>query len=280
MRILSSLFWILISLAIGYCSIVLLMYVMQSSMVYHPQEKLTATPAAVGLSHQDITFHTEDGLQLHGWFVPADSAELTVCYFHGNAGNISGRLETLQLLNELGLNVLIFDYRGYGRSQGSPSEQGTYRDAEAAWNYLQRERGLADSSIIIMGRSLGGSVAAWLAARTSPGAAVIESTFTSAVDLGADLYPWLPVRWMMNFEYSTLDNIKKIDSPLFMAHSRDDQVVPFHHGQTLFEAANEPKHFLEMEGSHGSAFWEMGQRYKRELQQFLETHVPLKMTNH
>ncbi|MDZ7683133.1 MAG: alpha/beta hydrolase [Fodinibius sp.] len=269
-----SFFWILITLVAGYLLIVLLMYLMQSSMVYHPQKQLTATPAAAGLQYEDITFETEDEVQLHGWYVPADSAEITVCYFHGNAGNISGRLETLQLLNQLGLNVFIFDYRGYGRSEGSATEQGTYSDAEAAWAYLQQERGLADSEIIIMGRSLGGSIAAWLAARKSAGAVVIESTFTSAVDLGADLYPWLPVRQIMNFEYNTLAHIKEIDSPLFMAHSRDDRVVPYHHGQALFEAANEPKQFLELRGSHGSGFWETGKTYREGLRQFLEAHLP------
>jgi len=249
------------------------MYLMQSSLVYHPQGELLATPSTAGLDYEEVTFQTSDDIELHGWHVPADSAHLTVLYFHGNAGNISGRLETIQLLHELGLNVFIFDYRGYGKSEGSPSEQGTYRDAEAAWNYLRSDKNIANSSIVIMGRSLGGSVAAWLAAQKSPAASVIESTFTSATDLGADLYPWLPVRWIMNFEYNTLKHIKQINSPLFMAHSRDDQIVPFHHGQQLFEAANAPKTFVELRGSHGSGFWETGAKYRNELRQFLENHT-------
>lgn len=274
MRILQSTLWILASIAAGYLILVLLMYAMQSSLVYHPQSKLWATPSSVGLQYEDVTFETEDNISLHGWFVAAgDSANPTVLYFHGNAGNISGRMETIQLLNDLGLNVFIFDYRGYGQSEGSPSEEGTYRDAIAAWDYLQSERGIPGTNIVIMGRSLGGSVASWLAARKSPAASIIESSFTSAADLAADLYPWLPVRWMIKYDYNTLRNVKQIESPVFMAHSPDDQVVPFHHSQKLFEAVNQPKKFVELEGSHGSGFWETGRRYRNGLQTFLQEHT-------
>lgn len=281
MRILQSLLWVLISVVAGYAVIVLLMYALQSQMVYHPQSKIFATPAEVGLQYGDVRFHTEDGISLHGWLVPADSSTLTVLYFHGNAGNISGRLETIQLLHQLGLNVFIFDYRGYGKSEGKPTEEGTYKDAAAAWRYLVDERKVAESNIIVMGRSLGGAVAAWLAARHDPAAAIIESTFTSAADLGADIYPWLPVRWMLKYEYRTLEYIKEIDAPVFMAHSRDDRVVPFQHGRTLFEEANEPKTFVELRGSHASAFLETGEKYREELKQFLGKHSSLnpKMEN-
>ena len=268
-----SILWFLGSIAVGYLILVLLMYVMQSSLIYHPQQNLWTTPSSAGLEYEDITFATDDNLQLHGWFVPADSAELTVLYFHGNAGNISGRLETIQLLNELNLNVFIFDYRGYGQSQGSPSEQGTYQDALAAWDCLQLKKSVADSNIVIMGRSLGGSIAAWLAARKNPAASVIESTFTSAADLGADLYPWLPVRWMISYDYKTIEHIKKIDSPIFMAHSKDDEIVPYSHGRRLFEAASEPKTFIQLRGSHGSGFWETGAKYRNGLRDFLENHT-------
>lgn len=273
MRILQSFFWILISLVAGYVIIVMLMYALQFRLVYHPQKTIEATPSGAGLQYEDVTFQTEDDIKLHGWFVPADSAALTVLYFHGNAGNISGRLETIQLLHRLGLNVFMFDYRGYGKSQGRPSEEGTYRDAQAAWNYLRSEQQLADSTIVIMGRSLGGAVAAWLSARESPAASIIESTFTSAPELGSDLYPWLPVRWLIKYEYNTLEQLKQIESPVFMAHSRQDQVVPFHHGRALFEAANQPKTFIELRGSHASGFWDTGAKYREGLKQFLRNHT-------
>src|SRR5699024_9879685 len=155
-----------------------------SRMIYHPSKGLWTDPPAAGLAFEDVTFDTEDDRQLHGWFVPSDDTSTTVLYFHGNAGNISGRLETIKLLHSLGLNVFIFDDRGYGKSEGSSSEKGTYRDAAAAWNYLTQSRGIDAGKIVVMGRSLGGSIAAWLAARKNPAALVIESTFTSAADLG------------------------------------------------------------------------------------------------
>lgn len=249
------------------------MYILQSQMIYHPQKDLLATPSEVGLQYEDTQFRTEDGIDLHGWFVPADSSELTVLYFHGNAGNISGRLETIQLLHKLGLNVFILDYRGYGKSEGRPTEEGTYKDASAAWRYLTTERNVSAENIVIMGRSLGGSVAAWLAARQDPAAAIIESTFITAADLGADIYPWLPVRWMLKYDYNTRKNLKRIKVPLFMAHSRDDQVIPFHHGRILFKIANEPKKFVELRGSHASGFWESREKYRSNLSQFLEAYT-------
>lgn len=276
MKVVQSILWVLGSLAAGYLLLVLLVYFMQSSLVYHPQKNIGVTPSNIGLEYEDVTFSTADDVALHGWFVPHDSTSLTVLYFHGNAGNISGRLQTIQLLHRLGVNVFIFDYRGYGKSQGTPSEQGTYQDAEAAWNYLTNNRQITDSNIVIMGRSLGGAVAAWLAARKSPAASVIESTFTSAGALGADVYPWLPVRWMIEYEYNTQEYIERIDSPIFMAHSRDDQVVPFQHGETLFHLASEPKVFVELTGSHGSGFWETGPKYQQALKEFLEQHTHIK----
>lgn len=268
-----SIFWVLVSIAAGYLILVLLMYVMQSSFIYHPQSNLFSTPSNIGLQYEDVTFRTEDQLTLHGWFVPGNTSELTVLFFHGNAGNISGRMETIQLLNRLGLNVFIFDYRGYGQSEGRPTERGTYRDATAAWNYLQSDRGIPGSDIVIMGRSLGGSVAAWLAARQDPAALIMESTFTSAADLGADIYPWLPVRWIIKYDYNTLENVKKIEEPIFMAHSHNDQIIPFNHSQKLFEAANQPKMFVELIGSHGSGFWETGKKYRNGLRTFLQEHT-------
>src|SRR5699024_233996 len=264
--------WILGLLLAGYLLVLLLMYLFQSQIIYHPTKGLWTDPSAAGLSYENVSFETEDSLQLHGWFVPSDGASATVLYCHGNAGNISGRLETIGLLHSFGLNVFIFDYRGYGRSEGSPSEKGTYRDAATAWNYLIQSRGIDANNIVIMGRSLGGSIAAWLAARKNPAALIIESTFTSAADLGAGLYPWLPVRMLLKYDYCTAEYISKIKAPVFMAHSRDDQVVPFHHGKTLFELAPEPKTFAELQGGHASGFPETP-GYRPKLQAFLKAYV-------
>lgn len=276
LRIVQSFLWLLLSAAVGYLLLVILMYLLQSQMVYHPQKSISYTPNDVGLSYEDVTFATEDGLDLHGWYVPTANTDLTVLYFHGNAGNISGRMQTIQLLHNLGLNVFIFDYRGYGKSLGRPSEQGTYKDARAAWNYLVSEKALENDQIVIMGRSLGGAVASWLAVLKKPAATILESTFIAAADLGADLYPWLPVRFIIQYDYNTLENIKQIRSPLFIAHSRDDEIVPYDHGKKLFEAANDPKTFVELRGPHGSGFWETGEKYRTALQEFLNENITKK----
>lgn len=267
------LLWITGIIAAGYLLILLLMYLFQAQMVYHPAKQMGTDPSAAGLPFEEVTFETTDGLQLHGWFVSAGDSASTILYCHGNAGNISGRLETIRLLHDLGLNVFIFDYRGYGRSEGTPSETGTYRDASAAWRYLTQTRGIEKARIITMGRSLGGSIAAWLAAHKDPAAAVIESTFTSAAQLGADLYPWLPVRWLLRFDYHTEAYLQNIEVPVFMAHSRDDEVVPFRHGKALFEAARKPKMFVALRGSHASGFLETEIKYRRHLRAFLDQHT-------
>lgn len=268
-----SLLWITGIIVAGYLLVMLWMYLFQANILYHPAKKMRADPSAAGLKFEDIFFETTNGLQLNGWFVPAGDSALTILFCHGNAGNVSGRLETIRLLNDLGLNVFIFDYRGYGRSEGTPSEIGTYQDALAAWRYLIQIRGVEEGRIIIMGRSLGGSIAAWLAARKNPAAVIIESAFTSAAHLGADLYPWLPVRWLLKYDYNTAAYVQDINAPIFMAHSRDDEVVPFHHGKLLFKTVPKAKMFVELWGSHGSGFLETEIKYRRQLRAFLDKHT-------
>lgn len=271
MRILTMGLWILTVLLVAYGLILLLMYVIQSRLIYYPASQLPYTPADISLEYEDIFFTTEDSVQLNGWFVPHDNARGTILFQHGNAGNISGRLATILLIHKLRLNVLIYDYRGYGKSEGNPTEEGTYRDARAAWNYLTKERAIQPGQIILMGRSLGGAVAAWLATKVQPGGVILESTFTSAADLGAELYPLFPVRRIIHFNYTTINSVKKIDVPLLIVHSKEDDLVPFSHGKKLFEAANEPKIFLEIQGNHGNGFLETGERYVQALDRFIDT---------
>jgi fermentation-respiration switch protein FrsA (DUF1100 family) len=171
-----------------------------------------------------------------------------VLFCHGNAGNVSHRLDTLQFFRSLGLGTLIFDYRGYGRSDGSPSEKGTYRDAEAAWRHLVEQRQIPPERIVILGRSLGGAVAARLAADQRPGALVVESAFTSVPDLAARMFPVYPVHLLARIRYNTLKWIRRVHCPVLVVHSRDDEMIPFRHGRRLFEAAPEPKEFLELRG--------------------------------
>ncbi len=256
-----------------YLALVALLYLTQARQVYFPIRDHATTPAAYGMPYEDVWFATEDEVWLHGWFVGAEEPRGVLLFFHGNAGNISHRLDSMRTFRELGLSVFIFDYRGYGRSEGEPGEAGTYRDARAAWRYLREERGTAARHIVVFGRSLGASVAAWLAAREQPGAVIIESAFTSARDLGAELYPWLPIRWILKFEYDTRAAVRDIHSPLLVVHSTEDQIVPFHHGQALFEAANHPKAFLEIRGGHNDGFIRSRPQYEQGLREFLDAYV-------
>ncbi|TAN83637.1 MAG: alpha/beta fold hydrolase, partial [Gallionella sp.] len=183
-------------LAAAYGGLALLIYIFQSHLVFYPGtgREIIATPGQVGLTYEDLHLKTSDGIDLHGWYIPASQPRGTVLFLHGNAGNISHRIDSVQMFHRLGYSTLIFDYRGYGNSGGAPSEQGTYRDAEAAWRHLAEQRRIPSCRIVLFGESLGGAVAAWLATRQKPTALVIASGFTSVPDLGQKLYSYLPVR--------------------------------------------------------------------------------------
>ena len=248
------------------------LYANQGRLLYFPLRELEATPAAIGLPFETVHLETEDGLRLHAWLVPAPApaSAPVVLFCHGNAGNISHRLESIALFHRLGLSVLIFDYRGYGESEGEPDEQGTYRDVRAAWRYLRRQRRVAAADIVVFGRSLGAAVAAWLAAREQPRAVILESAFTSAVALGAEIYPWLPVDRLLRHRYDTLGQLPSIGAPLLVIHSRDDEIVPCHHGRTLFDAALAGrKQMLEIRGAHNDGFLSSGTAYRDALAAFL-----------
>jgi len=264
-------FKLLLVIAAGYLLVVAGVYLMQPRLLYLPNlpgRTLGATPRDVGLAYQDVRLRTEDGLSLHGWYVPG-AGPGTLLFFHGNAGNISHRLGSIKVFHDLGLSVFIVDYRGYGESEGSPTEDGTYRDAEAAWRYLTESRGVSPGRIVVFGRSLGGAVAAWLAARTRPAGLIVESAFTSVPDLGQELYPWLPVRWLSRFDYATRRYIADVRAPVLVVHSRDDEIAPFHHGEAIFAAAPEPRTLLELEGAHNDAHVRSERLYIAGLRDFL-----------
>ncbi len=226
------------------------------SQVYHPDRTLTAAGGELGRKFEDVTFATSDGVQLNGWFFPAtnDSPQgrLAVLFCHGNAGNISHRLELCQALLETGVSVFLFDYRGYGRSEGRPSEQGTYLDAQAAYHWLAH-RGFAGIRIIAYGESLGGGVASEVAMREPLAGLVLQSTFTSIPDVGAELFPWFPVRWLSTIKYNTRARLPHLKTPVLVMHSRADSLIPFHHGERNFASANPPKAFCELKGGHNDA---------------------------
>jgi len=259
-----------------YLLLVLVLYLLQGRMVFLsnlPGRALTASPNNIGLNYEEVSLATRDSEILHGWYITATNPVGVVLFFHGNAGNISHRLDSIEIFQELDLDVLIIDYRGYGQSSGKTSERGTYIDAQTAWDYLVNKRGVAPGKIVIFGRSLGGAVASWLASRTKPGAVILESCFTSGVDMGSRLYPFLPVRLITRLKYPVKEYVKHVSSPLLIIHSQQDEIIPFDMGQSIFAAAPEPKEMLVISGDHNGGFLLNRIQYLAAIGKFLDRHL-------
>ena len=263
-----------------YCAILVAMFMWQGKLVFVPSTAHVSDPSQLGLSFDDVWLTASDGVRTHAWYVPASTTTArTVLFLHGNAGNISHRSETLRLYHGLGLNVLMSDYRGYGRSEGKPSERGTELDALAAWQYLREQRGTAASAILIHGRSLGGAIALALVEQIAEsdnpiGALIVESSFTSLPDVGAVAYPWIPVRWLARIYYPNQARIARVRAPLLIAHATADEVIPFHHGQRLHAAAPAGAQFLSLSGGHNDGFLATGTAYAQALRAFIDQHLP------
>jgi len=228
----------------------------EHSQVYHPTRELETSGRELGHALEEVEFRAGDGVRLHGWFFPADTnsphAGWAALVCHGNGGNISHRLDVTAALLKTGVAVFLFDYRGYGRSEGRPGEEGTYRDAQAAYTWL-RQKGFVGERIIAFGESLGGAVATELALREKVGGLVLNSTFTSIPEMGAELFPWLPVRWISSIKYDTHVKLPRIKVPVLILHSRADTLARYAHAEANFAAANEPKLLCELTGDHNEA---------------------------
>ncbi len=246
----------------------------QSRRIYLPRREMVTTPAEHGLAYESVTLTTVDGVRLRGWYVPCQDTSHVLCFFHGNRGNISDRMETIEMFHRLGLSVFLFDYRGYGESEGEPDEAGTYRDGEAAWTYLVEARGIMPRRIVLLGRSLGAAIAAAVAARHTPGALVLESTFTSLPEAAAVRYPLLPVRLLARYRYPVLEFVRQVRCPVLVIHSREDEVIPFEHGEQLFAAAPQPKSFLEISGNHYQGYLTSLEIYTKGLATFFHKYLP------
>lgn len=259
------------ALVVVYAGWGLFLLFMQSRLLYSPISEVSFTPADVGLDFEEVVFESEDGLQLSGWYLPAEQDAPTVLYCHGNGGNIMHCLDGIKMFHDLGLNCFIFDYRGYGRSKGKPSEEGTYRDVRAAYNWLTGNKQLTADEIIVFGRSLGGTIAAYLASQVPVGGLVIESAFTSYPDIGQKLYPYFPVRLFARFKYSTIEYLSHVSCPLMLIYSKDDEIVPFEFGLRLYESAKEPKEFIEISGGHNDCFLASADIYKNAWVRWLDS---------
>jgi uncharacterized protein len=243
-RVVRSLIW-----WVGcYLGVVLVLMALENRLVYHPTAASEDWQPAPFAPVEDVALHLPDGTTLHAWWCPHKGATQTLLYCPGNGGNLSHRGYAILAMHKLlGVSVLIFDYPGYGRSGGRPSEQGCYQAADAAYAWLTQTRQVPADRLLIFGSSLGGGVAVDLASRRPHRALILDKTFTSVPDAAQRLYPWVPVHWLMRNRFDSLAKIGTCRQPLFVAHGTTDDLIPFDLGQRLFAAANEPKRFLALE---------------------------------
>ncbi len=266
--------WLALMTVVGfYLTVLALLFFAQEQFVYFPTMDIDGTPKEVGVDYREVQLITRDQITLWAWWIEVPYARNTVLICHGNAGNITHRLGKIEVFSKkLHCNTLIFDYRGYGRSKGSPSEHGTYRDVAAAWQFLITQ-GIPQEKIIVMGRSLGGPIAAYIASQHKPAALILESTFTSLPDLAQEVYPYFPSRFLTRIGYPTKKYLAQVKCPVLIVHSKDDDVIPFHHGQELFESAPEPKEFLEIKGNHNDGYLVSEEVYIPKLEKFLAKYA-------
>ena len=221
----------------------------ENFFVFHPDRSLETTPADWGLDYEEVSFEAEYGTRFHGWFFPLPGKGPTILFSHGNAGNISHRIGNVKLLLDCGLQVFIYDYRGYGRSGGRPSEAGLYQDGLAAYDYLVDRKRISPERIIPFGRSLGAAVAVEIATRRDIRSLIIESAFTSTKDMAKNMFLFQLLSPFLPHHYNNLGKIKSITVPKLIIHGEADEIVPFRMGQRLYEAANAPKYFLPIHGA-------------------------------
>lgn len=234
---------------------VIVLLSIENFLIFYPEQYPSGNWQPVGLSPEDVWIESEDGIKLHGWYLRAESPKAVAMYSHGNGGNITGLAAYMKILSEkLNISILAYDYRGYGRSNGSPSVKGVLIDAKAAANWLANRENLQTSDLIQIGRSLGGGVAAQTAIATGARGLILENTFTSLSDIGKAVYPWLPVKMLLRQDLNSLGAIPDYKGSLLVIHGDNDELIPYRMGMQLFEAANEPKKFINIPGGTHNDF--------------------------
>ncbi len=238
--------------------------------VFYPDRRLRITPAQVGLDYQDLWIETSDGERLHGWLVKAETHAPLLLFFHGNAGNIGDRVENVALLVRAGISVLIFDYRGYGKSSGKPTEEGVYTDGLAVYEYAVKTLGYGPQNIVLFGRSLGAAVAAHLASRVEVAGVILESAFTNLKDLAWVHYPFIPGKFLVKHKFDVLEMVKGMKAPLLVIHGDQDDLVPVRLGERVYGAAPGAKEFYVVPGAgHNDTDVVGGEPYFRHLSSFV-----------
>jgi fermentation-respiration switch protein FrsA (DUF1100 family) len=258
-------FKILIGLAAAFLAAVFLVRQIEARSIFFPMKAVPSVPLDVR-EPERVSLVTADGVTLDGWFLPGKAFKPVIFFLHGNAGHIGHRWNKLKMLALLETPIFILDYRGYGRSEGTPSERGLYRDAEAGYAELLK-RGYNPDKIVVYGESIGGAVAIELASKRPVRAVVVEDTFTSIPDVVRRSLPFIPP-FLLQTQMNSLSRIGRVRAPVLIFHSRDDEIIPYAMGRQLYLEANEPKHFVELRGGHNTAFLEDSQIYMKSLQEF------------
>jgi len=254
----------------GYVGICVLVWIFQARLVWFPGPPPLSGPGELGWAFEPVVLRSNDGVNLAAWFLPVDGARAALLISHGNAGSIQQRLTQAEAFREMGLSVLLYDYRGYGDSDGRPSESGTYLDARAAFDHLVQVRGFEPSRILLYGESLGGAVTVELATARRSAGVILESSFTSLPDVAASIYPWLPVRLLTRIQYASIDRIERIDAPLLVLHSVQDEIIPFSHAQGLMERARAPKRLVRTAGGHNDGGFTARAEWRRDVAAFVD----------
>ena len=243
----------------------------RNSLLYYPSKRMSQTPKGLGIVYEDVYFSAPDGKRLNGWFVPSKGAKVTVLFCHGNAGNISRRLNRVDFFHELGVNFFIFDYRGYGNSEGSPDEKGVYSDAIAAYDYLVSRDDVDKENIVVYGRSLGGAIATELCTKRAAKVLILESSLASVEKRASEICS-LPMSVLKLQEFDALSKVKGITIPKLITHGRQDLIIGINHGEALFNNANEPKKFLPFDGNHNRERYVVSYAFMNELKIFFKEY--------
>ena len=257
-----------VALAVSYVLICAILWFAQGAMIFQPPAASDQSPAERGWTFEDLRLPVL-GHETQGWYVPVEGHRGVVLYSHGNAQTLSESLGSIEILRSFGFSVLAYDYGGYGHSTGAPSENRCNADIRAMWDYLTGPRAIPPEDILLLGRSLGGGPTADLAKDVTPGAVILESTFLSTDDVAWDLPLYRPWIWLLRHKFQTKDKVAQFTSPLLILHSKEDEVIPFKHGQQLFERAREPKTFLEIKGGHNDGYLFSEKTYRAGWEKFL-----------
>ena len=244
----------------------------ETSLIFFPSKYPQGVWKPFGIDFEEVDFKSADGTKLHGWYLPHENPSYVILFCHGNAGNITNRaMPAKRLHDELNASVFVFDYRGYGKSEGRPNEHGVLADARAARSYLAKREGIKPEEIVLLGRSLGGAVAVDLAAKDGAKALLLQSTFTSVPDVAAFHYPWLPIRWLLRTRLNSLQKIRSYEGPVFQSHGNADTIVPYELGKQLHDAAPGKKEFMTLQGYDHNA--SQNDEYYEALRVFLKENL-------